>query len=39
MICEDETAPAILDALHRAHPYEEPAFDFCRILTAVDVTG
>jgi hypothetical protein len=26
-VVSDERLPAVLDALRRAHPYEEPAFD------------
>ena len=33
MLCSPEIAPAAVAALRQAHPYEEPAFDFCRIRT------
>jgi hypothetical protein len=32
MICEDDRIPAVTAALRAAHPYEEPAFRFVRIL-------
>ncbi len=31
MICRDEVLPAAADALKKAHPYEEPAFDLVKI--------
>lgn len=31
MICLPEILTAVRDALRHAHPYEEPAYDFCRI--------
>ena len=31
MIVEDAAAPAVLAALKRSHPYEEPAYDLVRI--------
>jgi hypothetical protein len=33
MIVPDEAISAVVAALRRAHPYEEPAFDFVRIRT------
>jgi hypothetical protein len=33
MLCEPELAPTVTQALRQAHPYEEPAFDFCEIRT------
>ena len=32
MICEDEAVDAVTRALRAAHPYEEPAFDFVRLV-------
>lgn len=31
MLCSGEARPRVAEALRRAHPYEEPAYDFCRI--------
>ncbi len=31
MLCPDNRAVAVVAALRRAHPYEEPAFDLLRI--------
>jgi len=32
MVCADGAVAAVTDALRAAHPYEEPAFDFVRIV-------
>ncbi|MGE0625610.1 MAG: NGG1p interacting factor NIF3 [Pseudomonadales bacterium] len=31
MVCADERVEAVVAALRRAHPYEEPAFDVIRL--------
>ncbi|MFZ2288534.1 MAG: YqfO family protein [Halopseudomonas yangmingensis] len=31
LVCEDVEVPAMIAALRRAHPYEEPAFDLWRL--------
>ena len=33
MLVAPEIAPNVAEALRRSHPYEEPAFDFCRVET------
>ena len=37
MILPDEAVAAVLAALKGSHPYEEPAYDLVRILTAEDL--
>jgi len=32
MICEDEAVDGVTRALRASHPYEEPAFDFVRLV-------
>jgi hypothetical protein len=32
MICDDDRVAAVTAALRAAHPYEEPAFHFVRVL-------
>ena len=39
MIVPDADVAAVLRALKAAHPYEEPAYDLVRILTAADLPG
>jgi len=36
MIVQDASIPAVLKALKAAHPYEEPAYDLVRMMTATD---
>ena len=31
MVCDDEHIKAVIEALKKAHPYEEPAFDVCKL--------
>ena len=31
MVCDDEYINAAIEALKKAHPYEEPAFDVCKL--------
>lgn len=31
MVCDDEHIKAAIAALKKAHPYEEPAFDVCKL--------
>lgn len=31
MVCEDAVIAEVVEALRRAHPYEEPAFDVLRV--------
>jgi len=31
MICDDKHIHAVIKALKKAHPYEEPAFDVCKL--------
>lgn len=31
MVCDDQYIQAAVDALKKAHPYEEPAFDVCKL--------
>ena len=31
MICDNKHIKAAIEALKRAHPYEEPAFDICKL--------
>jgi hypothetical protein len=31
MVCEQSTIRAVVRALRDAHPYEEPAYDVCRL--------
>jgi len=38
MIVQDGAVAAVLAALKAAHPYEEPAYDLVRIVTAADET-
>ena len=33
MVCDDEHIKAVIEALKKAHPYEEPAFDVCKLET------
>lgn len=39
MLVPDDAAAAVLSALRRAHPYEEPAYDFVRILSVAELPG
>jgi hypothetical protein len=36
LVCEDKLLKVVLEALRRAHPYEEPAYD---VVQLVSVTG
>ena len=38
MIVMDDAVAAVLTALKAAHPYEEPAYDFVRVLVAGDLS-
>jgi hypothetical protein len=31
MVCEDTLIAAVVKAMRAAHPYEEPAYDVCRV--------
>jgi len=31
MVCDEEHIKAVITALKKAHPYEEPAFDVCKL--------
>ena len=31
MVCDDKYIEAAIEALKKAHPYEEPAFDVCKL--------
>ncbi|MDH5387873.1 MAG: YqfO family protein [Gammaproteobacteria bacterium] len=31
MVCDDKFINAVIEALKKAHPYEEPAFDVCKM--------
>ncbi|WP_370981472.1 NGG1p interacting factor NIF3 [Agaribacterium sp. ZY112] len=31
LLCEEQKIQSVVDALKRAHPYEEPAYDVCRL--------
>lgn len=35
MICEDECVADVVDAMKRAHPYEEPAWDLVLLVSEV----
>lgn len=37
MLCTDDVIKDVLSALIKAHPYEEPAYEIYRILTAEDL--
>ena len=39
MIVPEHAAAAVLAALRKAHPYEEPAYDFVHILTGTELPG
>ena len=34
LVCEDHQVEAVVAALRQAHPYEEPAFDVLKVVTA-----
>lgn len=36
MLCHESCAAAVIDALRKAHPYEEPAFDFVVLAAPAD---
>ena len=38
MVCEYHVLKPVLEAMIQAHPYEEPAYDVCLVLTLADLT-
>lgn len=37
MVCDDDLILKVAETLKKVHPYEEPAYDFVKILTLKDI--